>query len=257
MSEPAPWYETFFGRDYLDVYSHQLTEERAEKEAAFAREALGLEPGQALLDLCCGPGRHSLPMALHGLHVTSFDLSRQYLAMVGAAARAQKVAVETVRGDMRALPFRERFDAVINMFSSFGYLESEADDARVLDGVARALKPGGRLLMDLLNREWVMANHAPHDWHLSDDGTIYLEHRDVDLIHSRNHVSFTAIGPDGSRREIEGHHFRLYTLTEVIALLGTAGLAFERAYGGFEGEPYAIATRRMIVVATKIRSDVA
>lgn len=251
MTQPAPWYETFFGRDYLDVYGHQLTDERAAKEVAFAERALALQPGQALLDLCCGQGRHSLPLARRGLRVTSFDLSREYLDMVAAAARAEGLAVEAVRGDMRSIPFSGHFDAVINMFSSFGYLESEAEDAKVLAAVSNALKPGGLALMDLLNREWVMANYVPNDWHVGDDGTVYLEHREVDLAGSRNHVTFTAIAADGSRRAIGGHHFRLYTLTEVIGLLQTAGLAFERAYGGFDGEPYGIATRRMIVVAAK------
>jgi SAM-dependent methyltransferase len=137
------------------------------------------------------------------------------------------------------------------MFSSFGYLETEAEDARVLQSVRRALKPGGRVLLDLLNRDWVIDNYIQNDWHRGDDGTLYLEHRELDLLTSRNHVTFTAITPAGSPREIVGHHIRLYTLREVAGMLEAAGLTHEAVYGGFEGETYGIDTRRTIVVARR------
>jgi SAM-dependent methyltransferase len=251
MSDSQPWYEAFFNQDYLKTYEYQLKAERAEKEVAFVESALALKAGDEVLDLCCGQGRHSLLLARHGLSVTAQDLSAEYLALAQSAAEAENLPLDTVHSDMRVIPSRGRFDAVINMFSSFGYLESEAEDAKVLAAVANALKPGGQLLMDLINREWVMANYVPNDWHIGDDGTHYLEHREVDLIASRNHVTFTAIAPDGSRREIVGHHFRLYTLTEIVRMLDAAGLTYVQAYGNFDGEPYGITTRRMIVIARK------
>jgi SAM-dependent methyltransferase len=247
----SPWYESFFGRDYLDVYAYQFNEQRARKEAAFALGSLDLKAGQKVLDLCCGQGRHAVQLAAAGCAVTGLDLSQHYLDMAQSEARKAGVDLETVRADMREIPFEGRFDAVVNMFSSFGYLESEVEDAKVVSAVARALKPGGRLLMDLLNREWVIANYQQKDWHEDADGTLYLEQRHFDLDSSRNHVTFTVIRPNGERREIGGHHIRLYTLREIRGLLTAAGLDFERAYGGFEGEDYSIDSRRMIVIARK------
>jgi SAM-dependent methyltransferase len=113
---------------------------------------------------------------------------------------------------MREIPFADHFDAVINMFTAFGYLESEAEDLKVLQAVAKALKPGGRFFMDMLNREWMIANQTETDWHEGPDGTILLEHREFDIAASRNHVTFTQIAPDGGRREITGHHVRLYSV---------------------------------------------
>jgi SAM-dependent methyltransferase len=251
MSNQPAWYESFFGQDYLDVYGYQFTDERARKETEFAARALDLQPGQRVLDLCCGQGRHAVLLASLGLDVTGLDLSEQYLALTRAAAETHHVSLETVHADMREIPYEAHFDAVVNMFSSFGYLESEAEDARVLDSIFRALKPGGRVLLDLLNRDWVVDNYVQNDWHRGDDGTLYLEHRELDLLTSRNHVTFTAIGPDGRQREIVGHHIRLYTLREVAGMLEAAGLAFEAVYGGFGGEPYGIDTRRTIVVARR------
>jgi len=251
MADGAPWYETFFDADYLRVYDHQFTPERAEKEVAFAERALGLAPASSLLDLCCGQGRHAILFAGRGHEVTAQDLSPEYIDLAGRAAAAAGVTLRTVAADMRAIPFEGEFDAVVNMFTSFGYLETEAEDRKALEAIARALKPGGRLLLDLVNREWVVDNYIQNDWHSGNDGALYLEHRELDLVTSRNHVTFTAIAPDGGRKELAGHHVRLYTLTELIGLLAGAGLDFGAVYGGFEAQPYAITTRRMIVVARK------
>ncbi|HEU0073388.1 MAG TPA: class I SAM-dependent methyltransferase [Dehalococcoidia bacterium] len=252
MTTGQPWYESFFGQDYLDVYGSSFTRQRAETEAGFAIGVLGLTAGAEVLDLCCGQGRHAVELAKHGCAVTALDLSQEYLELANEAAREAGVALETVRADMREIPFSDRFDAVVNMFSSFGYLESEAEDARVLEAIRRALKPGGVALLDLLNRDWVVANYETEDSHTDPDGTLYLEHRRLDLETSRNHVSFTVVAPDGSRREVDGHHIRLYTLREVRGMLdATTGLVYEGAHGGYAGEPYGIDTRRMIVVARR------
>ena len=118
--------------------------------------------------------------------------------------RNGEFSLELVRGDMRHIPFVRRFDAVINMFSAFGYLESEADDQQVLEAVHDALKPGGSALIDMLNREWVIANNIENEWRVDEDGTTILEHRELDLLASRNYVSFSIIGADGVRRESDG-----------------------------------------------------
>jgi SAM-dependent methyltransferase len=186
-----------------------------------------------------------------GYQVTGLDLSQSYLDQCAASAAAAGVGVATVCSDMREIPFRDHFDAVVNLFSSFGYLESEAEDGRVLAAVAASLKPGGRFLVDLINREWVVVNQTAKDWHVGGDGTLYLEQRALDLVQGRNHVTFTVVPPQGDRREVVGHHIRLYTLTELIALLADAGLAFREAFGDFDGSAYTLASRRMIVVAER------
>lgn len=247
----APWYQRFFGRDYLDVYGRHFSAEGTEREAGFVERALALKRGDRVLDLCCGPGRHALLLAQRGYRVTALDLSRSYLESAAAEAKRLGVELETVHADMRAPGVDGRVDAVINMYSSFGYLESSAEDLKVLRGVAAALCPGGRALFDLINREWVIRNQVPDESHDAPGGTVHLEHRELDLVASRNHVTFVAVAPDGTRRDLDGHHIRLYTLTELIGMLDASGLRFEQAYGGFDGEAYTVDTRRMIAVAAK------
>src|SRR5438046_8418504 len=191
----SPWYRRLFGDNYLDVYGQQLSAEGAEHEASFVERALALKAGESLLDLCCGPGRHALLLARGGLRVPARDLSQPYLDAAAAEAQRRGIEIETVRADMRAPGFDGRFDAVINMFSSFGYLESEAEDAKVLRGVAAALRPGGRALFDLINREWVIRNQVADESRTGADEMVYLEHRELDVVTSRNHVPLSAVAP--------------------------------------------------------------
>ncbi len=248
-----PWYVQFFKGDYLRIYGHALQQDRTDLEAQFAIHALGLEPHHNVLDLCCGQGRHSLALAKTGLNVTGVDLSEEMLAIARSNADEVGLGIALQQADMRRLPdeFSGKFDAVINMFSSFGYLESEDDDQQVLHQIARCLKPGGKLLMDLLNREWVIINNEETDWHRHDDGRIVLERRQLDLRTSTNHLTYTEILPDGSRNEMSDLHMRLYSLTELTKMLAAAGLNFDYVHGGFRGEAYSVDARRMIIVATK------
>jgi ubiquinone/menaquinone biosynthesis C-methylase UbiE len=250
-SQGSAWYVDFFRNDYLNVYGHMFTEERAEKESAFVANVLELKPGASVLDLCCGQGRHSVQLAKRGFKVMGLDLNLEYLELAQQAAKAGKVTIETVAADMRKIPFEDKFEAIVNMYSSFGYLESEDEDLKVLVSAARALKAGGRLLLDMLNREWAIDNYIQNDWHKGADETLYIERRDLDLATSRMHVHFIVVDPEGRRRESIGHNIRLYTLTEMTRLLERVGLCVNAVYGGFDGEEYAIGTRRMIIVAQK------
>ena len=274
----TPWYTQFFKRDYLRIYGHTLQQDRTDLETQFAIHALDLQPSDQVLDLCCGQGRHSIALAKTGLSVTGVDLSKEMLSIAQSTAdeslfapasgeNAATLQFSPARGgnaegkggltllqaDMRNLPdnLSNKFDAVIIMFSSFGYLESEEDDQQVLHQIHKVLKPGGKLLMDLLNREWVIINNEEYDWHQHEDGRVVLERRQLNLEKSVNHLSYTEILPDGTRREMSDLQMRLYTLTELTKMLTNAGLSLANVYGGFQGESYGVDTRRMIVIASR------
>src|SRR5258708_7769627 len=180
-SQGSAWYVDFFRSDYLNVYGHMFTEERAEKESAFVASALSLKPGASVLDLCCGQGRHSVQLAKRGLKVTGLDLNPDYVELAQQAAKAGKVEIETLAADMREIPFASEFDAIVNMYSSFGYLESEAEDLKVLESAAKALKIGGRNLFDILNREGAIDNYIQNDWHTGADGALDIQRGHLDL----------------------------------------------------------------------------
>ncbi len=248
---PSNWYTEFFNEDYLKIYSDRLSDEVTERETSFVVDSLGLRKDARVLDLACGHGRHAVTLAQRGMVVTGQDLNEDYLRRAREDAEREGIEIETVCGDMRDIPFTGEFDAVINMFTAFGYFDSEDEDVRVLQAVGNSLKSGGQLLLDTINREWVLANYVQNDWHTDDDGNTFLEHRDFDLVTGRNRVTFGIVTADGTRRESPGHDVRLYTLTELVRLLEAAGLRLSATYGDYDGVPYAINTPRMIVVATK------
>ena len=152
---------------------------------------------------------------------------------------------------MSTIPFESEFDAIINMFTAFGYLNSKNDDFQVLKEMYKSLKPGGKLLIDTLNREWVIINNIEREWRQDKDGTLIIEERNFDLETSRNHVSFKLVSPEGKIKEIEGHKIRLYTLTELIQMLENANFVFKKAFGYYNSSNYDKHSRRMIILAEK------
>ncbi len=250
-SIPSNWYTEFFNEDYLRIYSERLSHDVTERETSFVVDSLGLQEGARVLDLACGHGRHAIALARRSMVVTGQDLNEDYLCKARADAVREGVEIETVHGDMRDIPFTSEFDAVINMFTAFGYFDSDDEDVRVLQSVGNSLKGDGQFLLDTINREWVLANYVQNDWHTDDDGNTFLEHREFDLVTGRNHVTFTIVTADGTRRESPGHDIRLYTLAELVRLFDASGLRVSATYGDYDGSPYAIHSPRMIVVATK------
>ncbi len=251
IDSETPWYTQFYGRDYLDALGPGLTD--TDQETQFVITALALKPGDQVLDLACGQARHAVLLARRGIDMTGQDQSAEYLDDARAAAIREGVELALVNSDMRTIPFERRFDAVISMFTSFGYFDSQRDDQQVLAEISKTLKTNGHVLIDLINREWVIANNQPSERRENADGTVVLEERELNLHTSRNQVTFTFVDKHGKKRESIGHRIRLYTLTEIIQMLGEAGLSFKQVYGGFDSEPYTPSTRRMIVIARKGR----
>lgn len=249
MSE-RPWYQEFFDEEYFRLYDPSLTEERTAREVEGIATLLALPPGSAILDLACGHGRHAIPLTERGYQVTGQDLSEVFIRRARADAEARGASVRWFHGDMRQIPFVVEFDAVINIFTAFGYLESEAEDAKVLSQVAAALKPGGRFLIETLHRESMVRRYRPSIIDRRDDGLLVLHEGEFDLLTSRSNVRITLLYPEGGRRET-GHSVRMYTLTELAGMLAAAGLPVEAVYGGMDGSELTLDSRRLVVIARK------
>lgn len=146
----------------------------APMEAAAVWRALGLKPGARLLDLACGTGRHAVLLARRGAFVVGVDKSEAYLKEARAKARGLSNCL-FARGDMRRLTFRGEFDAAMNLWTSFGYFAKASDDVRALKGAARALKPGGLFLIDLIDFAWVKKHGQRRRWDRRADGAYLLQ----------------------------------------------------------------------------------
>jgi len=182
------WYDSFFlSDDWLAIAQAADDEERTRTQVEFVVERLGLGPAARVLDLACGHGRHAVELARRGLRVTGLDISEPSLAIARERAAEQSVELELLAGDMRELPWRDEFDAVLNLWTAFGYFADEADDARVLAAVARALRAGGALLLDTLNVFWLARSWQAHGWQELDDGRLMIEDRAYDHLAGRKH----------------------------------------------------------------------
>jgi 2-polyprenyl-3-methyl-5-hydroxy-6-metoxy-1,4-benzoquinol methylase len=244
------WYETFFDENWLTISSQTHPPEKSAAEAAFLVHELGLQAGQTVLDLPCGHGRHSVEFARLGLRVVGVDLNEEPLERAYWAAREAGVKVDLRRIDMREIQFREEFDAVFNLWTSFGYFESEADDRLVLDRAYRALRPGGAFVLETVNLYAVLRRFEPRSWHELGDGRMLLEERAFDPWTGRMRSGWVLLEPSGERIEM-AFATRAYTLVELARMLTSVGFDVERAYGDYQGSEYAVDSRRMIVVARR------
>ena len=248
LAVPKDWWRQLFTPEFFNP-ADDLHLALAPRQAAFLMKALALKRGAALLDLCCGPGRHSVLLARKGLRVTGLDYSRPYLCQARERARRLGVPVRFVRGDMRALPFRGEFDAVINLFTSFGYFDRQSENLSVLRGVRKALKPGGLLFMEMMNLGWVTRNFTARDWTTLDGGYL-LEERQLRNGGRRIVTRWVRVYPDGRsvERRLALHNYDQGSLS---AMLRRAGLAPVRFWGGFAGEPLRPGSKRLMVLARR------
>lgn len=246
----SDWWRAHFDAVTLAGYGLRP---KAAREADRASGLLAVRPGARILDLCCGAGRHAVRFAERGYRVTGLDIKADLLEAAREEASRRGVSLELARGDARRLPWSARFDAVACLFTSFGYFAREEDDLAVLRSARRALKPGGRLLLDLLNKEWLMRRFTPRFSQRGEGPVRRVDNRlSFDFLRGRLDNRRTLFLKDGTRRET-ALSIRVYTLVELTRLLAAAGLRFDSAYGGLDGRPYGLGTFRMVVTASRPR----
>lgn len=248
-ARPADWWASYFDAQYLLEYEPIFQLERDRREVRRVLEVLGLPAGSRLLDVPCGQGRHAHLFAEAGLDVDGLDYSTDLLEI--ARKRGTGKTLRYRQGDMRKLPaaWTGRFDAVVNLFTSFGFFLQPSDDARVVAEFARVLKPGGQLVWHGGSRDGVMAKFLARDWWQTDDGTMVGHERSFDALSGILTVRSTW---QGKRRSGEREHrIRLYTANRIAEMCASAGLVVEGAYDGFRDRPLTRRSPEMLLVARR------
>jgi SAM-dependent methyltransferase len=205
-----------------------------------------------VLDVACGYGRHAVDLAWHGLRVVGLDLNSFFLH--AAVERAEEASARAlfVQGDMRQLPFVGAFDGAVCLGGSFGQFASEDEDLALLRETAAALKPGGRFLLDVANRDGILSRFIGKDWNELEDGTAVMQERRWDALQGRVEGKTIVVGPDGRRREYE-HSMRLYGAPEINSILRRAGFEVVAMYGSLAGTAVGWDSPRVNVVAQRPR----
>jgi SAM-dependent methyltransferase len=246
---PSEWWRSYFDSGYLAEYEPLFAAERDRREVSRLIEVLGLPAGSTILDCPCGQGRHSHLLAEAGFSVQGLDYSRELLAL--ALERGTGPRLRYRQGDMRSLPtgWKGKFDAVVNLFTSFGFFTNPADDARVIAEFARVLVPGGVLVWHGANRDGVMARFLASDWWRLEDGTIVAQTRSFDPLSGILTVRSSSSGPSAfGERE---HRIRLYSADRIAELCAREGLVVTAAFDGWNDRPLRRLSGEMLLVARK------
>lgn len=218
------WWQSIFNSLYLKTDADVVEdEEMTRQEVDIFAKVLNITPEKKLLDICCGQGRHVLDMAGRGFMVEGLDRSRYLIQKARAKARKNNLNVRFREGDARKLPYTaDQFDAVTMLGNSFGYFETENDDLRILKEIRRVLKPGGKVLLDVADGEYLKTNFQKRSWEWIDDKMFVCRERslskDGKRLISREVVTDVNSGVIADQFYAE----RLYSRADLFRLLGTA-----------------------------------
>ncbi|MGZ3476226.1 MAG: methyltransferase domain-containing protein, partial [Polyangiales bacterium] len=221
------WFEELFNDDYGRTLP-KLKEKYLEREVKFIEDALGCDKGATILDLGCGPGEQAVALAARGYEVIGIDLSLAMLARAADEAAEKNQRINFLQGDMRDLTFDEAFDGIYCWGTTFGYFD-DAKNMEVVQKIHKALRRGGRFLLDIYNRDYVVPRTPSMVW-FEGEGCVCMDEVHHNAITSRLQVKRTMMMEDGRQREID-YSIRLYALHELGKLLHECGFRVAEASG--------------------------
>ncbi len=250
MPRPAEeWWEAFFDSDYLSEYQPLFTSTGDRREVSRIVDVLGLPAGSRILDAPCGQGRHAHLLAEAGFDVDALDYSKVLIDV--AKKRGTGSTLRYTVGDMRKMPARwkGRFDAVLNLFTSFGFFDHPDEDERVVREFARVLKPEGVLVWQGGSRDGIMARFLAKDWWRGGKNRLYAQERSFDQLSGILTVNST--WSEGRTIREREHRIRLYNASQLSEMFRRHGLIVEQAFDGASDKPLSRRSSEMLLVARK------
>lgn len=249
MPEEKTWYldDAFWRTFYPCMFNSEAFAE-GEAQVAALPALLGFTP-ERVLDLGSGPGRHALPLARAGYRVTAVDTSAGLLQRLEQLAADDDLDIDIRRADMREFEEAGAFDAVLVMWTSFGYFSDEADHAAVLERIRDSLRDGGGLVLDLVGLEYLCRNLQPVHLTEYDDGRLLVE-RPV-LTDDLTRLDNEWLLIDGDRVHRAEFSHRVWSADGIRHLLDACGFARVQLFGDLEGGGLDLDSERLIAVAWK------
>ena len=238
------WFSSWFDTPYY----HTLYKNRDYNEASLfidnIVQFLKLEQNSVCWDLCCGKGRHSIYLNKKGYRVIGTDLSEQSIC---EANKSMNETLEFYQHDMRHLFRTNCFDAVFNVFTSFGYFEKREDDLRVFDSVQKALKPNGLFVFDYLNSEYVKSIIKAHDA-IAMDGITFNISKKIENNTIVKNIDFIDKGTSFHFEE----RVKLFDKTYFEGLAKECNLTILNTFGNYQLQEFDVKTSpRLILVLQK------
>jgi SAM-dependent methyltransferase len=244
-----PWFEEVFDEDYLRTLPF-MTAEQTLREVAFIKESLRPPADAEILDVGCGYGRHAIELGQGGYTVTGIDLSLPLLIRAADESQRRALSVNFVHADMREMAFDAQFDGAYSFLTSFGYFDEETN-LKVAASIYRSLKPGGRFLLDTINRDYIVSDLPTRVW-WEGDGCVVLEEVDFNFQTNRLTVRRSIVFQDG--RQVEHDiSIRAYSLHELAKLLRQAGFRVLEVSGSVatRGHFFGSTSRSVIILCER------
>jgi SAM-dependent methyltransferase len=250
-SKNLEWFREFYVEELTELVGFPSPEATAQ-QVSFVLDKLKLPKRAMILDLCCGYGRVTHLLAKNKIYqITGFDLSENFLEI--ARSEFSSPNIKYVQGDMRKLPFKNQFDAVVNLFTSFGYFETDEENEKILAQINKALKTGGLFLLDYENKFNFVMNEVlkkKRSWYNTKHHQLYLIENDYDFVNEREIVTFRQY-KDGAIVKQVCYNIRLFSFPELEKMLTRNGFEILQVWGDFDGTPLSVESKRVITLSRK------
>jgi SAM-dependent methyltransferase len=244
------WFRTAFGAEYLGLYAHR-DESEAQQAVELILKHTGMAPGSIVLDAPCGAGRHVRAFAAAGMRAMGMDLSPALLQSAKESSACASENCGYFRGDLRALPVKSAAcDLVTNLFSSFGYFDSDEQNFDVLQELSRVIRPGGYLVLDFMNAAFVKEHLEQHSERKSAAGCHVTEERWITGAPERVNKRTIAVSSAGEQKEFF-ESVRLFTPMDLNQMMAQAGMDVRQTFGDYAGATWSEQTKRAILISRK------
>ena len=244
MSE---WFKEWFASDeYLDVYKHRDTGD-AKSIISLILKNISIPNKAKILDAACGAGRHAIALAQKGYRLTAFDLSEPLIEKAESISNELKLNIDFFNADMRTVDFNDRFSLILNLFTSFGYFDTDDENFRFLTDSKKWLLPKGYFILDYLNMNYIIENHVPQTVKATENKKI-IENRSF----SDGRINKEIIIHNGTKVETFNESVKLYSLEQISTVANKAGLTIDKIFGDYKGGEFdEELSERLIIIFKK------
>ena len=241
------WFENWFAsKEYLDVYNHRNSTD-AEKLIRLILNVITLKKKSKVLDAACGTGRHSIILAKKGFDVTAFDLSKTLLNIGKSKAEELGLSINFINADIRKFFLDIQFSLIVNLFTSFGYFETDKENYSFVKNAFTMLQKDGWYVLDFLNKTYVEKNLIPYS-EKKVNSKVIIENRkisagrvikNIQILEGENQLNFV-------------ESVRLYSADDIIENFENIGFKVEKIFGSYSGEEYSKEdSKRLIIIFKK------
>lgn len=251
----SQWFESEnFWINFAPIMFDDARWAEAPTVASYVKKIAGLEDGDSVLDAGCGLGRISVELAALGLDVTGVDIIQSELDAARESAEAEGVPLKLINTDLRTFSEREKYDCVVNLYTSFGYCDTIEEDMKILKNMFDAVRPGGTFMLECVSRETAIMYFTPGEEFERAGYKVVTHFKVVGAWEglSSQWTLYPLSGPDCDKSVVD-HCFvqRLYPATFLRDKLKEFGMSTVNVYGDFDFSPYDEHARTMIIVGRK------